>query len=133
MKLYDGGKILAGLLIFLGLLSIPLWYQFGKSPAAPPLSLDTPQIRSLAQKECIEPADYMRAHHMDLIDLWRKTVVREGFRVYLSSSGREISMSLSQTCLGCHSNKEKFCDACHNFSGVKPNCWNCHVVPKETI
>jgi nitrate/TMAO reductase-like tetraheme cytochrome c subunit len=40
-------------------------------------------------------------------------------------------MSLSQTCLGCHSNKEKFCDSCHTYSGVKPNCWNCHVVPQE--
>jgi len=29
-------------------------------------------------------------------------------------------MSLSQTCLGCHSNKEKFCDACHNYSGSSP-------------
>ena len=40
-------------------------------------------------------------------------------------------MSLSQSCLGCHSNKEQFCDACHNYAGVKPNCWSCHIVPKE--
>jgi hypothetical protein len=40
-------------------------------------------------------------------------------------------MSLSQGCLGCHSNKEQFCDTCHNYAGVKPNCWSCHNVPKE--
>ncbi len=131
MKLYDGSKILVGVLIFLGLLSIPFWYSLGKSPAAPALSLDTPAIQALAQKRCIEPTSYMRANHMDLIEAWRGAVVRDGYRVYMSSSGKEVAMSLSQTCLGCHSNKEKFCDTCHNYAGVKPACWSCHVIPKE--
>jgi len=131
MKLYDGRKILAGLLIFLGLVSVPFWYNLGRSPAAPTLSFDTPQIQALIQKQCVEPTAYMRASHMGLIETWKGAVVRDGYRMYISSAGKEIPMSLSQTCLGCHSNKEKFCDRCHDYAGAKPNCWSCHVIPKE--
>jgi hypothetical protein len=31
----------------------------------------------------------------------------------------------------CHSNKTKFCDQCHNYMGVAPYCWDCHIAPKE--
>ena len=27
-------------------------------------------------------------------------------------------MSLSNTCLDCHSNKAEFCDRCHNYASV---------------
>jgi hypothetical protein len=40
-------------------------------------------------------------------------------------------MSLTGTCLDCHSDKEKFCDACHTYSAVDPYCWDCHVIPEE--
>ena len=29
-------------------------------------------------------------------------------------------MSLSNTCLDCHSNKAEFCDNCHTYASVKP-------------
>jgi len=41
--MYNRGKILAGLVIFLALLTFPFWY--GKGRTAPPaLPLDTPEI-----------------------------------------------------------------------------------------
>jgi hypothetical protein len=41
-------------------------------------------------------------------------------------------MSLSNTCLDCHSNKAEFCDRCHNYASVSPYCWDCHIDnPKE--
>jgi hypothetical protein len=43
----------------------------------------------------------------------------------------EETMSLSDTCLDCHSKKDQFCDACHTYSAVDPYCWTCHVVPEE--
>lgn len=127
----DKGKIFIGLIIFLFLVTIPFWYSRGRSAAQPPLSLDTPAIKKLVVKKCIEPTDYMRANHMGLINSWREAVVREGKYYYVNQEGRRITMNLSQTCLGCHSNKEKFCDVCHNFAGVKPTCWSCHIVPGE--
>ena len=128
--MYDKGKIAAGILIFLALVTFPFWYGKGRTATPPNISLDTPEIRKLAVKECVEPTPYMRANHMELVKSWREAVVREENRVYVNREGKKYSMSLSQTCLGCHSNKERFCDACHSYSGVKPNCWDCHVVPK---
>ena len=66
-----------------------------------------------------------------LVDDWREAVVREGIRSYVGSDGREYEISLTETCLGCHSNKSEFCDKCHNYVGVRPDCWDCHNVPEE--
>jgi hypothetical protein len=127
----DAKKVFIGLIIFLVLLTFPFWYGKGRAVPSLQLKIDTPEIARLAEKKCLEPTAYMRASHMELIDSWREAVVREGQRYYVTSSGKNVSMSLSQSCLGCHSNKEQFCDTCHNYAGVKPNCWSCHNVPKE--
>ncbi len=129
--MYDARKIIPGLVIFVGLITFPMWSGQGKGSSPPDLKLDTPAIRSLAEKRCVEPKEYMKANHMQLIDSWRDEVVRNGRREYTASDGKTYEMSLSQTCLNCHSNKEQFCDRCHNYESVKPNCWSCHVAPKE--
>ena len=54
--------------------------------------------------------EYMRAEHMQLLDLWRESVVRQTDRVYTNPKGKQFVMSLSNTCLDCHSNKADFCD-----------------------
>ncbi len=91
-------------------------------------SLQSPKNGST---ECVEATDYMRANHMDLLDQWRDTVVRDDVRTYTSKAGKSYTMSLSDTCLDCHSNKDQFCDACHTYSAVTPYCWDCHVIPEE--
>ena len=40
-------------------------------------------------------------------------------------------ISLAGTCMKCHSNKAEFCDRCHDYAGVSPDCWSCHVAPQE--
>lgn len=127
----DKGKIFIGLIIFFFLATFPFWYGRGKTASLPPLSLDTPEIRKMAEKKCIESTTYMRASHMELLNSWRKAVVRDGKYFYVNQEGKKMAMNLSQTCLGCHNNKDKFCDVCHNYSGVKPACWSCHLVPRE--
>ena len=42
----------------------------------------------------------------------------------------KVLASLSNNCMECHSNKSQFCDQCHNYVAVVPNCWGCHL-PKE--
>jgi len=100
--MYDASKIVAGLAVFVVLATSPLATEF------------------------------MRANHMDLLDQWRDTVVRDDIRTYTSElSGKTYNMSLSDTCLDCHSQKDQFCDACHTYSAVDPYCWDCHVIPEE--
>ena len=68
---------------------------------------------------------------MQLLDVWRYQVVRVGKRLYTAEDGTEYRMSLQNTCLSCHSNKIDFCDRCHDYAGVTPDCWTCHLEPEE--
>jgi hypothetical protein len=131
MKLYNGGKIIAGIVVFIILITFPFWYGKGKTSPPPLLSLDTPAIAKLQEKRCVEDAAFMRTSHMKLLVIWRDGVVRDGNRFYKAKDGKVYEMSLSGTCLKCHSNKEQFCDRCHNYVGAKPTCFSCHNIPGE--
>ena len=124
--MYDAGKIITGLFIFFCLISFPIWYSVasGKADYVP-----EPEIIT-EEKQCVEPTQYMRENHMDLLVEWRESVVREGTRTYIASDGQKYDMSLTRTCVSCHSNKAQFCDQCHDYAGVKPGCWNCHNPPE---
>lgn len=126
----DGAKIALGALIALVLITLPLLWNAGRASAAPQPDLDTPAIRALPVRECVESAQYMRQNHMRLLKFWRDAVVRRNARVYVSSTGREYEMSLQKTCTKCHSNKAAFCDRCHDWVGAKPSCWDCHLDPE---
>jgi hypothetical protein len=117
--------VVFGLAAFVALATWPVWHAIsGPRPAAPELA------KPIGATECVAPTAYMRASHMKLLDTWRDLVVRDGFRTYTDPNGRVVTMSLSKTCIGaCHTDKTKFCDRCHDYAGVKPHCWDCHVVP----
>lgn len=128
-KLYNKNLVIGGLIIFAVLATFPFWFNHGKAAPAP-----TPELteKAKAAKVCVRPTAYMKAEHMQLLDVWRDTVVRDGIRTYVNEDGKAFNMSLSNTCLDCHSNKEKFCDVCHNYASVDPYCWDCHIEnPKE--
>ena len=126
--MYDKGKIVVGLCIFAILATFPVWYNLGKASPAPEPVLSE---KAKAAKECIEEISYMKAEHMQILDVWRDTVVRDAKRVYVNRKGKEFEMSLSNTCLDCHVEKAQFCDKCHNYASVTPYCWDCHIDPKE--
>ncbi len=136
MKLYDGGKIIIGLAVFAAFALFPFYYNIGKVNAKPDPKTDTPEIqeweKQYGKKECVEPKAFMRTEHMQLLNNWRDSVVRETYRQYVSTaSGKKFNMSLQTGCMHCHSSKKKFCDECHNYMAVKPYCWDCHIQPKE--
>ncbi|HWQ74791.1 MAG TPA: sulfate reduction electron transfer complex DsrMKJOP subunit DsrJ [Syntrophomonas sp.] len=128
--MYNGGKIIAGLAIFVALVTSPFLMNIGKADEAPQPNLDTPAINQMSQKQCVESAEFMRTEHMQMLNEWRDQVVRNGDTVYVSSSGQEYEMSLENSCLQCHSNKEEFCDSCHTYASVEPYCWDCHTYTK---
>jgi len=129
----DKKLIIIGLVIFFIIVAFPLWYHFlfhgGKAAPAPELELTD---KAKAAKVCVRSTQYMTAEHMQLLDVWRESVVRQAERIYVSPDGKGYNMSLSNTCLDCHSNKAEFCDRCHNYASVRPYCWDCHIDnPKE--
>jgi hypothetical protein len=156
--LYDGAKILAGLIIGLAFFVSPFIYDAGK-----PYKKPEPRLTEKAKKakECVASKAFMRSWHMQLLDEWRNEVVRkadwyyrprklarhmtldkrlldqwrhyisDGTRRYVPKTDKIYYKSLQNTCLDCHSNKSKFCDECHDYLGVHPYCWNCHIAPEE--
>ncbi len=119
MKIYDGSKIIPGVIIFLALVGIPFWYN-AISQAA-----QTPQLAvNNGSTQCVESAQWMRDNHMDLLITWRDSSIRDNVKTYVASDGKQYDASLA-TCLSCH-NKAEFCDQCHNYVGARPNCWDCH-------
>jgi hypothetical protein len=120
----DRWKIGAGLALFLLLIMTPVWQGRARHWA--------PQgLRKAAKEPCVLPRAEMRERHMDLLNDWRQAVVRTGSRQARTATGQVVRMSLTGTCLGCHESKKEFCDRCHGELGVAPDCWSCHLPPKE--
>ncbi|PIE59882.1 MAG: cytochrome C [Desulfobulbus propionicus] len=123
--MFDSGKIIPGLIIFVLIFTIPVWYNLGGSGKAP-----EPELPKDA-KQCVLPAEEMRTGHMKLLNTWRDEVLRDGDRSTFEIDGKSYKKSLMLTCMKCHTSKKKFCDACHDYASVKPYCWDCHLAPEE--
>ena len=97
----DKKWIVLGLIIFLGLFSFPLWYNLmikvGKAAPAPEVVLTA---KAKAAEKCVMSTEYMKAEHMQLLDLWRHSVVRNAKREFVNPEGKTFNMSLSNTCSG---------------------------------
>ena len=126
----DRGVIYSGLAIFLALATFPAWHNLLAR-----VNAKGPELRLPAsEKQCVAPVAFMRTSHMDLLIDWRETVVRTGARDFTALDGKHYNMSLTRTCLGCHTNKVEFCDRCHAYAGVSgPYCWDCHNQPRVTV
>lgn len=124
--MYDSGKIITGLIIFVGLMTFPIWRGVeGKVPK--------PEKPPTGARQCVKDTQYMRTSHMVVLDEWRDEALREGKREKIKVDGQEYMKSLMLGCMKCHTNKTKFCDECHTYAAVKPYCWDCHIAPKETL
>ncbi|WP_296700554.1 sulfur reduction protein DsrJ [Thiocapsa sp. UBA6158] len=90
--------------------------------------------KAAALESCVEPTDVMRRKHMELIKHQRDETVHGGIR----SSKHSLA-----GCVECHirsdaedvpqpiHHKEEFCGACHAFTAVNLNCFDCHAsVPR---
>jgi hypothetical protein len=130
MKMYNGDKIIPGLIAFLVIMTFPVWYNMGKAAPTPQIKIDTPVIQQMGDKKCVLPKADMRTEHMQMLNDWRTWVVRDNQRLYTAVDGKTYNMSLQNECMRCHSNKADFCDQCHNYTAVVPYCWTCHIEPK---
>lgn len=136
MKIYNKGWIFLGILVFVAIALFPIYNNFGKVNAKPDPKVDTPEIlkweQQYGKKECVESKEFMRTEHMQLLNNWRDSVVRDDNRGYISDANhKRFNMSIQNGCMVCHSSKKKFCDECHNYMAVKPYCWDCHLTPDE--
>lgn len=81
-------------------------------------------------EQCVAPVDVMRRDHMDLLKTQRDETMRQGIR------GNEFSL---KGCVDCHAtpdptvkeghvrNLTAFCDQCHEYAGIRIDCFDCHT------
>ncbi len=115
-----GGKgAIAIVVALIGLIAAPLLYTaagnglFNKPPK-PELTLPA------GGGKCIEPTEFMRKNHMTLLVHVRDDIVR---------NGAHKPKYHIEHCKTCHTKRAEFCDKCHNYVGVKPECFDCHYLP----
>jgi hypothetical protein len=95
-----------------------------------------PGSKAAELESCVEPTEFMRRNHMELIKHQRDETVHNGIR----STKHSIA-----GCIDCHvsygGDKQpvpvnadgQFCNACHDFAAVGLNCFDCHAtVPAYT-
>jgi hypothetical protein len=119
----DGGKIILGLAVFLVLVTFPIWYNLVAGEEAQTPDIPQPTVGEF----CVMDTDYMKREHMTVLMEWRDEVVRNNDLLFVDDHGRTFEKSLTKTCLGCHENADDFCFKCHDYAGVEPYCWDCHV------
>ena len=125
----DRPVIFLGVAVFLVLITFPVWYNvaMGRRSEPPKPVLPDPQIA----KRCVASTSYMRSSHMEMLLSWRDDVVRQDRRIFKAADGKAYTMSLTRTCMKCHTSKADFCDRCHDYVAVKPYCWDCHIAPEQ--
>lgn len=82
-------------------------------------------------EKCIAPEDEMRRNHMDMLMHQRDDTMHRGIRPQNAGS--------LKGCIACHVQKDKegryipvnapgqFCNACHRYAAVSPDCFQCHA------
>jgi len=85
--------------------------------------------------QCVQPTEFMRRNHMELIKHQRDETVHKGIR----ATDHKLA-----SCIECHVRHDKegnpvpvnapgqFCAACHQYVAEKLNCYQCHSpVPND--
>ncbi len=123
--MYNKRTIIPGLAIFVLFVTFPLWFNAFSTASTVPKT----ELPPGGEKQCVASASEMRASHMALLNEWRDEVLRDGGRIAVTVNGKEYRKGLQMACMQCHTNKEKFCDSCHEYVSVTPYCWDCHLTP----
>lgn len=89
-----------------------------------------PAIPQGQGESCVEDTDFMRRNHMQLLMHQRDETTLHGLR------GKQHSL---KECVSCHavpgpderpltaSSPKHFCRACHDYTAVKIDCFECHA------
>lgn len=89
-----------------------------------------PTIQKGRGDQCVEPTEVMRRDHMKFLLHQRDLTVHQGIRT--------TQHSLVE-CIDCHAKRDEqgayvpvnapdqFCQACHAYSGVRIDCFECHA------
>ncbi|MHB1051573.1 MAG: hypothetical protein ACYCZT_00680 [Thiobacillus sp.] len=90
--------------------------------------------KAVKGEQCVEPTEYMRRNHMDVLDGHRDKTVIEGIRTKKYSLKECINCHASEKTGSVAAAKDDFCISCHSYASVKIDCFECHSTkPKGSI
>lgn len=94
----------------------------------------TANSKAAGLQQCVEPTEFMRKNHMELLLHQRDQTMYQGIRT--------TEHSLVE-CISCHAEKDpegnfvainakdQFCQSCHVATAVSIDCFQCHATKPE--
>jgi len=82
--------------------------------------------KAVKGEQCVEPTDFMRRNHMEVLDGHRDKTVIEGIRTKKYSLKECINCHASEKTGSVAAAKDDFCVSCHSYASVKIDCFDCH-------
>lgn len=82
---------------------------------------------------CVAPPDVMRRTHMQMLEHRRDRTVHLGVRGGDEALTRCIECHASKTTGAAIGSREAFCQSCHDYVGVKLDCFECHQGRLATV
>ena len=83
-------EVVFGLLILVALVALRVFWPTVKAEKIPSPTVKVTAIDSTA---CIAPTEYMRSHHMQLLNEWRNTGARDN-RPYVNAAGKKFQKNI---------------------------------------
>ena len=108
------------------LAAVAAWAGLAAAAHADGGRVPLPKLDVDRSTQCVAPAEVMRRTHMDMLKHRRDRTVHQGVR------GGDESLT---RCLECHASRttgaaigapDAFCQSCHDYVGVKLDCFDCH-------
>lgn len=78
-------------------------------------------------EQCVEPTDFMRRNHMELLKHQRNETMHLGIRTTRHSLKGCVACHASAKTGSVAADKEDFCVSCHAYAAVHLDCWDCHA------
>jgi hypothetical protein len=86
-----------------------------------------PQLERGKGERCVEDVEYMKRNHPHLLTHHRDDTMRRGSRTPKHSLVGCVECHASSKTGSVAASKEDFCMACHVYTAVKVDCWECHA------
>ena len=119
--------------VLLGLLAAVLWVGAAVQ-AEEEGDFVSPSSKAATVENCVEPTEYMRRNHFELIRHQQDRAVYGGIRGTKHSIGGCVDCHVSYDAEGKPveiNGKGQFCNSCHEYAAVDMNCFDCHATVPE--
>jgi hypothetical protein len=92
-----------------------------------------PAITQAKGDKCVEPVDFMRRSHMEVLLHQRDRTMHEGIRTKSHSLKGCVECHASPTTGSVAAEKSDFCQSCHGYAAVKIDCFECHASKPQAV